>query len=221
MLKKRISNFILYNLIFIILIFGLSFAGFYLINYNIFKFKNYEKIDFFVEAFDYNDDSYLAKYKEGIVRKTSFSNTPILSSEIYCYSPLDTDYTNYFTKFGVNSDILILSSDSLKNLEEGKLLKEYFVPLSEAFISSLNLDSNKYYINDEEIFGLQVYSKDDSELNKNTNFDKLFMFDNSVYKLDFYLLINKNSVNFSSLMENNITNNGVDALNYLIEVLKE
>lgn len=221
MLKKRISNFILYNLIFIILIFGLSFAGFYLINYNIFKFKNYEKIDFFVEAFDYNDDSYLAKYKEGIVRKTSSSNTPILSSEIYCYSPLDTDYTNYFTKFGVNSDILILSSDSLKNLEEGKLLKEYFVPLSEAFISSLNLDSNKYYINDEEIFGLQVYSKDDSELNKNTNFDKLFMFDNSVYKLDFYLLINKNSVNFSSLMENNITNNGVDALNYLIEVLKE
>ena len=221
MLKKRISNFILYNLIFIILIFGLSFAGFYLINYNIFKFKNYEKIDFFVEAFDYNDDSYLAKYKEGIVRKTSSSNTPILSSEIYCYSPLDTDYTNYFTKFGVNSDILILSSDSLKNLEEGKLLKEYFVPLSEAFISSLNLDSNKYYINDEEIFGLQVYSKDDSEFNKNTNFDKLFMFDNSVYKLDFYLLINKNSVNFSSLMENNITNNGVDALNYLIEVLKE
>lgn len=221
MLKKRISNFILYNLIFIILIFGLSFAVFYLINHNIFKFKNYEKIDFFVEAFDYNDDSYLAKYKEGIVRKTSSSNTPILSSEIYCYSPLDTDYTNYFTKFGVNSDILILSSDSLKNLEEGKLLKEYFVPLSEAFISSLNLDSNKYYINDEEIFGLQVYSKDDSELNKNTNFDKLFMFDNSVYKLDFYLLINKNSVNFSSLMENNITNNGVDALNYLIEVLKE
>lgn len=221
MLKKRISNFILYNLIFIILIFGLSFAGFYLINHNIFKFKNYEKIDFFVEAFDYNDDSYLAKYKEGIVRKTSSSNTPILSSEIYCYSPLDTDYTNYFTKFGVNSDILILSSDSLKNLEEGKLLKEYFVPLNEAFTSSLNLDSNKYYINDEEIFGLQVYSKDDSEFNKNTNFDKLFMFDNSVYKLDFYLLINKNSVNFSSLMENNITNNGVDALNYLIEVLKE
>ncbi|MBO8427557.1 MAG: hypothetical protein IAC58_03280 [Firmicutes bacterium] len=221
MLKKRISNFILYNLIFIILIFGLSFAGFYLINYNIFKFKNYEKLDFFIEAFDYNDDSYLAKYKEGIVRKTSSSNTPILSSEIYCYSPLDTDYTNYFTKFGVNSDILILSSDSLKNLEEGKILKEYFVPLSEAFISSLNLDSNKYYINDEEIFGLQVYSKDDSEFNKNTNFDKLFMFDNSVYKLDFYLLINKNSVNFSSLMENNITNNGVDALNYLIEVLKE
>ncbi len=221
MLKKRISNFILYNLVFIILIFGLSFAGFYLINYNIFKFKNYEKVDFFVEAFDYNDDSYLVKYKEGIVRKTSSSNTPILSSEIYCYSPLDTDYTNYFTKFGVNSDILILSSDSLKNLEEGKLLKEYFVPLSEAFISSLNLDSNKYYINDEEIFGLQVYSKDDSEFNKNTNFDKLFMFDNSVYKLDFYLLINKNSVNFSSLMENNITNNGVDALNYLIEVLKE
>lgn len=210
-MKKQISNFLTYNWFNIILVFILSFSVFYLINYNLFKYKNYEKINFFIEASSYNEQYYVDVNDKILMD----SSTEEVNFYVY-YDNLST----YYEKFGVESDILILSTKQIQTLYDNDLLEENYYALDETFMQYFTFgnDYNMYYDKNGTPYGYYLYLKDDSEYNNKNYINKLFTF-NEEY--DYVILVNRNSVNFNILGEKHTTMNGFLALNTFLTLYKE
>lgn len=219
-MKNKIKNFFTYYSFVIILSLVFFSALFYVVNYNLYKPKNYEKISLFIEASDTINRNYGADLEKKIIDKTKNSEHPVYEVTDYLYSANNSSLTSYYEKFGKSSDILILKEEDLTDLKENDILNESFIKINDSMNERINtLGFDVYLDNSSNVYGYYVYKKDDSQYNEKFNFDKVF---NVISSYNYIILFNINSVNFlDDVNQSHITSNAFIALDFMYEMNKE
>jgi len=215
-MKRKISNFFIYNFIFIIIAFVVFYASFYLINRNIYKYKNYEIINLFIEASDTKNSDYINDFDTRLKEECN-EETMVYEMNFYLFSADNSSLSSYYEKFGSESDILILNESEIETLKDNDVLRDYYLPFNELNIEDL-IGNFEYYTSKDnsESYGIYIYKSNESEYNLNFNFDKVFSI-NTNY--NYVLLFNKNSVNCGN--SNSLTDNAIKSLEILLEMNKE
>lgn len=198
MTKKRDSSFLYYYWIPVVLIIVICFSFWHFVISAINKVKDYEKIDVFIEcqAADYDR---IIKLQDEI--KTECPD--IVESNIYYFNEDDFNIYDYYQRFGVYSDILIINDDDLKDTD--LYVHENYLDLS--FIKE-EYPTYKYYEFEGKPFGLYI-DNDDFTFSSWLTFDE---------KRDYCLVFNVNSINLGEYGENTKTSNAITTFKYLVEV---
>ena len=150
--------------------------------------KDYERFAIFSEV------SYV---KEGAFKDELFKTIPEdLQINLYTIETKDDLFNTYFSAYGLNSDICVLSKTTL---EKFKTIE--FLDLRN---TSWDLPDNYIYNNNYSI-GIKCHAKESEELNS------VFAFGND----DYYFVILRNSVHLRGLVNNSKT----DQVNRVLEYL--
>ena len=201
--KKVVSHFLEYCWIFIIAMGIFSYTVFYYPIHKINEYKSYEKIVFFSAA--------------GYVKEKDFASNilnrfedNILKVDVYDYSSKDMLLGTLYESFGAKADFLILSEKDLITTKDA-IAKSFYV-LDNNFLT--NNDESDYYSYESINYGLKVYDHLNDNYNNKYKFLEWIDFDGDD---NYYLLANKNSVNFNLSGESKTSNNGYQVFKYLIE----
>ena len=148
--------------------------------------KDFEKFSIFTEASFINETSFRNQMND-VLPEDKIIN-------LYYADVNDRSYSTYFSSFGLNSDICLLSKATLDKFES---------------IQFLNLKDTKWDLTENYYFetysiGVKCHSKDGTELNSYFTFGAD----------DYYLLILKNSVHLKG-----ITSGKTDQTNRVLEYL--
>lgn len=219
-MKNKIKNFFTYYSFVVILALIFFSAIFYVINYNLYKPKNYEKINFFIEASDAINRNYGNDLEKRLIDDTKESNHPIYEVNYYLFSANNSDLTSYYEKFGKESDILILKEEDVKDLKDNDILNESFININSNMNERINTFAfDTYTDNSNNVYGYYVYKQNDSEYNSKFNFDKVFSI---IDTYNYIMLFNVNSINFlDDFNQTHLTSNGYIALEYIYKINKE
>ena len=149
--------------------------------------KDYQRFSFFIEG------EYV---KSGLFKEKMLTTLPEdLVVDLYNIEASDRLFNLYFSSYGLNSDICLLSKTTLDTFKTIEFLN----------LKNTSWDKEDNYIFSDYSIGVKCHSKDGEELND------LFTFNND----DYYLLVLKNSVHTKGLSDKGKT----DQVNRILEYL--
>lgn len=183
MKKSKVKLFITNHIWLILAIFLFSFALSYWVITLENRYKKDEKFSIFVESWGINNEKLFKDIEEEIKEKISSFN-------YYCYAPDDINIASYYSRFGNESDILILKESDLIESKEG--IKSTFLILDEKILNICDRES--FYVYEDYKYGIKIYDNNDVSYNKNNPISSDYIFDKE--DESFYLLVNKKSVHF-------------------------
>jgi hypothetical protein len=200
------------SLIFIIV----SYVAWYWSITTIDEVKPSEKINFFIESYGLKDNTLSAD----IVSR--FSSKGVVESNLYNYSPKDASIGNYYTKFGTESDFIILYQSDLdtmfQNVASTSVLSS-FLPFTSAFKdTAIPTGDYDYYSVNGQDYALKLYDAADASYNALHPFTGLIDFTlEGTSAESSYLLLNASTPNFAPY-GNGTTGNAVLALPYFLSL---
>lgn len=201
--KAVVGHFLEYCWIFVIALGIFSYTIFYYPIHKINEYKSYEKIVFFSAA--------------GFVKEKDFADNildrfedDILKVDVYDYSSKDTLLGTLYESFGAKADFLVLSEKDLIATKDA--ITKNFYALDNNFLASN--DNYDYYAYESINYGLKVFDHENDDYNNKYKFSAWIDFDGDD---NYYLLANKNSVNFNLSGESKTSANGYQVFTYLIE----
>lgn len=206
--KEKVLRFIQMKGWSLILIFLLSFVGWYYLLGSINEYKKEEVFSIFTESYGIKNDKLLDplldEYKEHGIQKLNHYN----------FSSNDSHIADYYQRFGESSDLVILNEQELIDMKEFVSTKYY--SKDEVLNYFPEWTSEYQFYSYQEIYcGLKIYDKNDSRYNAKFNFNSFLEFENENNPQSYYLMINRSSVHFNndSLLGRNITRD-------ILEVIK-
>ncbi len=201
--KNTINRYLEYHFIFILITACLSYVLlFTTLNY-IHKYKEEEKIHFFIEGQYIKDDE---------LKTELFNNIEGLYEVNYniCSSTSDNLSTIYEAYFKT-SDIYILREQDFIDMDY--LIKDVFMPIDNN--SEIFKDINypfTYFQYDNINYAFKIFDKNNDEFNNSIGFINFMEFDNDLD--NFYIAINKDSKKFNN--DENGLKTGTYTLNYML-----
>lgn len=198
------------SLIFIIV----SYVAWYWSITTIDEVKPYEKINFFIESYGLKDNT----LSSDVVSHLSAQG--VVESNLYCYSPKDASISSYYTKFGTESDFIILYQSDLdtmfQNVSSTSVLSS-FLPFSTDFKAvAVPTSDYQYYAVNSQDYALKLYDASDATYNALHPFSNLINFTlEGMSGESSYLLLNAATPNYAPY-QNGTTGNAVLALNYFL-----
>lgn len=209
--SRTFKNFFLTRIPLFVLLFIFSFsASFVAFNFR-FALKDDEKIQVFSTTYGVLDD-----YSSDLQK--DLANEGVLDVFLYDYHPATRNLYTYFTSHGAKSDFHILNLQTLQEMED--VVDDHYLKLDEQVINELNLDllrDYEFYEYESATYGFALYKHLDVNYNNKFSYEEAYKFkDDTNQGHDFYLLINKNSVNIKGYNDKATTKNAFSALNWLL-----
>lgn len=176
--------------------------------------KSYEKINFFIESYGLRDNT----LSSDIVSR--FSSKGVVESNLYCYSPKDASISTYYTKFGTESDFIILYQSDLdtmfQNVSSTSVLSSFVPFTSELKAAAVPTNDYHYFSVSSQDYALKLYDANDASYNALHPFTKLIDFTSEGTTAESsYLLLNSSTPNFAPY-QSGTTGNAVLALSYFL-----
>lgn len=209
--KRKIGNFFTRFGLILIVIFGIFYVSFYYVFKAKDELKANEKIQFFISGYGIKDYTYEEDIKKDLKDLEFFDVTS------YSFSPYDKSISSYYEKFGVYSDILVLREKDLVDMD--KYVDDKYLQLTNSILIDNFLEHYDTFTYDSKIYGLKIHSTD-ATYNDLYSFDERNEFSiTEKEEENYYIVLNKSSVNFKKYTDNtneNFTNNGINALKILM-----
>jgi hypothetical protein len=210
--KKKIETFLTYYGVIFLVLSALIFVGWHYILSAIDEVKPYERVNIFIEAYHVDES-----LKEGVYSyvKEKDTTSSIYQVNVYNFSPDNNKIANYYSSFGQNADLVILTDKDLEDM--GEYIDDNFLSLSDELLDESlkgNVSKYEYYSYEGQKYAIKLYSKDDTSYSYLSSYISFTSEDKDAYS--YYLLLNINSVNVGSYNEYNATSNALIALNYLL-----
>jgi len=176
--------------------------------------KSSEKINFFVESYGLKENT----LSSDIVSR--FSSKGVVESNLYCYSPKDASISTYYTKFGTESDFIILYQSDLdtmfQNVSSTSVLSSFLPFTSELKSAAISQNDYAYYPVNGADYALKVFDASDPTYNTLHPFSNLINFiTDGVTAESSYLLLNAKTPNFAPY-QSGTTDNGILSLSYFL-----
>lgn len=191
-----------------LLIFSISFTTYN----NRFALKENEKIQVF-------STTYGIKHSFGPSMVTDLEAEGVLDVLLYDYHPAEGNLYKYFTTLGMKSDFHILSETTLSEFKD--VVTDYYLPLFPALnneIPGALLVNYEYYEFEEVAYGLKIFDHTKLTRSESQAFSDIYEFgEEGRYNDNYYLLLNKKSVNLKGYNEEAVTKNAFRALRWLLE----
>ena len=204
--RQRLNYFTYYGWT-IPVFFVVFWVSFFFIFQQIYAAKRYQKLVLFYAAYNLKDDSIHKDMKKGLEQYNC------LEVDYYSYSLNDVKIANYYYSLKANCDFFIMSESDLSEMQE--YIDREYMPLSEDIINTSEVPSSyEYYSFGDTKYGFKVFDKDNEEYSKKTGFYKWINFSSEDKTDNFYLVINKDSVNFNQ-KDNHIL--GYKGLKWLLD----
>lgn len=203
--KNIINRYLEYHFIFILVIACMSYILLYSSLNFIHKYKEEEKINFFIEG-QYIIDENLRKDLIDNIDGLYEVNYNICSSTS---SDLSTIYEAYFN----SSDIYILREQDFIDMKH--YIKDVFMPIDNTLKSQIFNDIDlpfNYYDYENISYAFKIFDKNNEDFNNSIGLIKFMEFDKDLD--NFYIAINKNSKKFN--IEENSLKTGTLTLNYML-----
>ncbi len=197
---EKIKTFLQYRMWLILLIFLFTFVSFYWVLHAINAYKPEEKFSIFAECYGVKNQETFDSIDQMLNEKK------VPSFQYYLYSPEDKDIASYYSRFGVESDIVILKEKDLLEMED--TIMDHFMILNDVLDASYA--NYEYYSYESHHYALKVFSKNDDVYNQKITLTTVLNF-TSQNQEDYYLLINHKSVHFSKK-----TSVGYEVINALL-----
>lgn len=173
---------------------GVFYLLFFVIFQGVYRVKPYERIDIFIAAYGVNDNY----YQNEITKQ--FKDDGLVEVNIYDYPVNDSKIYDYYQAYGESSDFVILSEGDVNEMKE--VIKDKYVPLDTLATDCPTINHYDVYQYDSISYGIKIFDKADDIYNAKYDFTSHINFTlEGKEKTDYYLLINKSSVNFDK--ENN------------------
>lgn len=187
--KEGIKTYLTYFGWSILLLPFVLWAGFYFIFRQMYAAKPYEQLTIFYAAYGLKDDSFHNKMQKDLEDKACYE------INYYDYSRSDKKIYEYYSSVKDNCDFFVFGEQDLVDMKE--VVKEQFKVIDEDLAKNINLPSYyEYFSYEEGNYGIKLVDKENSEYNQKTKFDSLINYSLNNQSDSFYLLINKDSVNF-------------------------
>jgi len=198
------------SLIFIIV----SYVAWYWSITTIDEVKPYEKINFFIESYGLKDNT----LSSDVVSRLSAKG--VVESNLYCYSPKDASISSYYTKFGTESDFIILYQSDLdtmfQNVSSTSVLSSFLSFTADFKAAAVPTSDYQYYAVRGQDYALKLYDANDASYNALHPFANLINFTlEGASAESSYLLLNASTPNYVPY-QNGATGNAVLALNYFL-----
>lgn len=211
--KNKIKNFFSYYSWLAILTLVVSFAGWYYVISAINAYAPNEELNFFIESYGLKNDKTFDDLK------TYMKDDGVLNVEVYNYSPDSDRISDYWDAFGRNSDIAILHQKDLDDMKE--FIKDSFIKidtsLEEKMFNGFQ-SSYDFYTFESDKYAIKIYDSKDAEYNKKFKYHDWITFKKEeTASYDYYMLFLKSSYNFGDCNENNLSENGIKAANYILK----
>lgn len=211
--KKQIGDFFVsFGLLPLVFLVGSYLAFFYGVN-NANVTKAYERVNFFVETYGVKDPT----FRDSLL--SSLSDKGCREVNLYAYSIDDDSLTNYYDRYGSESDFLIFSKDDLDDLfQEGTADSVYdsFIPFADEVKGVLGIEGSQFYEANGQDFAYLIHSSSSSG-NDSSPWDKLFAFaKDGEAERSYYLLLNSSTPNFKSLQGAGTTDLGTEAFKWIM-----
>lgn len=200
------------GLVFIIV----SYVAWYWSITTIDEVKPYEKINFFIESYGLKDNTLASDVVSRL------SSKGVVEINLYCYSPKDASISSYYTKFGTESDFIILYQSDLdtmfQNVSSTSVLSS-FVPFTADFkAEAVPTSDYQYYVVSGQDYALKLYDADDVTYNALHPFANLINFTlDGASAESSYLLLNASTPNYAPYHDG-ATGNAVLALYYFLSL---
>lgn len=205
--KEMIGNFLQSRGWLMIMVLLLSYTGWYYVLNALNEYKKEEVFTLFTESYGVKNEAIISNLQN------DFKEHGILKIEHYDFSPNRSNIGDLYTRFGADSDVLILKEKDLVDMED--VIGEVFYTTSEVLSYFPNWSQYEFYTDSEISCGLKVYDSENKNYNQNLKFDQFLNFENAETPESFYLLINRGSIHFEA-----IADVGVDIMNKIFEEIK-
>jgi hypothetical protein len=213
--KKDIGDFFVSWGWLVLIALILSYTAWYWAITAIDAIKNTEKINFFIESYGLKANT----LSDDVVAK--FADQGVVESNVYCYAPNDVSISSYYTKFGNESDFIILYQSDLdtmfQNPDSTSVLSSFVPFSSDLKKATMSQDDYAYYQVKGEDYALKVYDSADASYNTAHPFTSLIDFSSSTKNGESsYLLLNAKTPNLKPYNTTSTTGNAVLALQYFL-----
>ena len=187
--KKDFHTFLAYFGWTIPVLIAVSWASYFFIFRQIYATKAYEKITLLYAAYGLKDNSIHSKLLNKLESHTCYEVNH------YSYGRNSQDLIKHYNAIAPSCDFFIFSETDLNDMHEA--IEKNFKPVSVDIITKSSIPASfTYYSFNTVNYGLKIYDKNDASYNDGKHFDNYINFSNGTETDSFYLLINKNSVNF-------------------------
>lgn len=168
---------------------GLFFLLFFLVFQGVYHVKRYQQIDFFIAAYGVKDHY----YQERLTKE--LEKDGLIEVNIYDYPVNDSKIYDYYQAYGEKSDFVILSEGDVNEMKEA--IKDKFVPVNNYLEDCPSIAKYDLYQYESVSYGIKLFDKTNEIYNQKYDFTNHINFTSEGKEItDYYLLINKDSVNF-------------------------
>jgi|GEM_PF-6509176 len=211
--KKRVQTFFLAKMPFLIVLYifvtSLTFSV-----YNArFALRDNEKIQIFATTYGIKNNSFVNELLEEL------QDAGVMDVMLYDYSPATPRYYDFFTAQGLKSDFHIMPGAVLRDMQD--VVNDYYVVLDanlKAMFINNGLDKYDFFTYDTNDIGLAIYKENEVAYNNNFTYADAFTFMSPNGESDdFYLLINRASLNIVGYNDKATTTHAFRAFAWLLE----
>lgn len=200
--KKTINHFLEYNWFIVLGCLILSYVVFYSSLHAIHDYKDYEKVDFFIEGQyikDKNLEDDLINNINGLY-EVNYHIAPSQSESLY------TLYEGYFD----TSDIYILREQDFIDMQH--IVRDRFINIDNEFANKIAKDIDlNFYTYENNNYAIKIFDYQDSNFNEKLGFANFMEFDQN--NDNYYIAFNVNSNKFSLTYDSNSI--ALDTVSYL------
>ena len=187
---------------------GVFYLLFFVIFQWVYRVKPYEKIDMFIAAYGVND----RYYQNELIKE--LGKDGLIEVNIYDYPVNDKKIYEYYQAYGETSDFVILSEGDVSEMKE--VIKDKFVSLDNLSTDCPAINNYETYQYDSLSYGIKVFDKENETYNAKYDFTTHINFTSEgKEKTNYYLLINKSSINFDKQNNHNL---GYLVLEYYLQI---
>ena len=174
-------------------------------------FKPEETINIFAECYKFKDEELVDDLYE------AFGSYGVENVSLNPYSPDDENINSYYTAFGVEADILLLTSSTVdNNLHDVEEILKDWIPFDDELIGELGIpEGAEYFEAGEQAYALKVFDAFDEAYP--IDFSPFGSFEKEGLGEDVYMLLRSASPNFGSYSDEGKTENGLRTVRFLLE----
>ena len=209
--KSSFNSFFMHNTPLFIVLYLFIFSSVYTLFNRHFALKNHEKVQIFSITYGVKDNY-------GSALSSALKEDGVLDVMLYNYDKDERNLYNYFITMGGKSDLHIISGQTLAELQD--VISDYYLPLTHEVLQAINaptINNYEQYYFEENAYGFALFKDGDDNYNNQFNYAEAYNFQNTNTSDDYYLLINKKSVNIAPFNAESLTSNALKALNWLME----
>ena len=209
--KIKVGNFFMYYGWLVIILSVLSFALSTVILSAINRIKANEKFSIFIAAYGIKEERNKKELLEYL------KEDKVIEVNYYSYFKNELNIGDYFSAYGFNAEINILSEKELTDMDVG--IKNMYIPFDNVIKTALSLNE-KYqgYEYESDVYAIKLFDKDDESYNMNFKYQEWinFTFDGQE-KENYYLLLNKNAPTYGEYSKRNIADYALKGVKYFLD----